>query len=366
MTIFQLATLDGTNKIPSAQLPAGAQATVYTVANQAAMLALSAAGKGDIAVRTDTSESYVLNATPAATLSNWVKIAVTAGGAGAVTSVNGSTGVVTLTASSVGAVATTEKAAANGVATLDSGSKLLVSQLPNEAIDTVTTVASQAAMLALTAQVGDIAIRSDTNQTFVLSATPASTLANWTVLPNLVSSVAGRTGAITLAVADVSGAALATDVTDLQNKIRYARRTTDSTAVTSSTALVADATLSLSVIASAVYEFYGLIIVDSSQTADIKLQITGPTGASGTFTANSIGTAATGTTASIQISMVDMTTSFARGGAGNGTPVNLIISGIVTISTTAGNVGISYAQQTSDATNTVLKAGSFIKLVRIS
>ena len=34
-------------------------------------------------------------------------------------------------------------------------------------------------MLALTAQTGDVAIRTDVNKTFILAATPASTLANW-------------------------------------------------------------------------------------------------------------------------------------------------------------------------------------------
>lgn len=40
-------------------------------------------------------------------------------------------------------------------------------------------VASQAAMIALAAKVGDLALRTDNNQTYVLTAFPASTVGNW-------------------------------------------------------------------------------------------------------------------------------------------------------------------------------------------
>lgn len=105
-------------------------------------------------------------------------------------------------------VSTSALGAANGVATLDSGGKVPAAQLPALAITETFPVASQAAMLALTAQVGDVAIRSDIRKSFILSASPATTLANWLeILAPLgaVSSVAGRTGDVTLGTADVSG-----------------------------------------------------------------------------------------------------------------------------------------------------------------
>lgn len=46
----------------------------FVVSSQAAMLALSTAEKGDLAVRTDTSKTYVLQAEPYSTLSNWVEL----------------------------------------------------------------------------------------------------------------------------------------------------------------------------------------------------------------------------------------------------------------------------------------------------
>lgn len=96
----------------------------------------------------------------------------------------------------------TGKNAASGYAGLDSDGKLLTSALPGMAITDTFVVASQAAMLALTAERGDLCIRSDINRSFALAAEPASTLANWKELltpTDTVLSVAGLTGAITAA-----------------------------------------------------------------------------------------------------------------------------------------------------------------------
>lgn len=79
------------------------------------------------------------------------------------------------------------------------------SQLPPLAINDTFVVGSQAAMLALTAQRGDVAIRTDTTETFILSTDSPATLADWkeVLSHGNVTSVAGRTGAVVLAKADV-------------------------------------------------------------------------------------------------------------------------------------------------------------------
>jgi hypothetical protein len=89
--------------VPTAQLPALAINDVFTVANQSAMLALTAQ-RGDIAVRSDTSTSYVLAADDPTLLANWVLLRSPGGG---VSSVNGQTGTVVLGASDVGAASST-------------------------------------------------------------------------------------------------------------------------------------------------------------------------------------------------------------------------------------------------------------------
>lgn len=102
-----------------------------------------------------------------------------------------------------------QKAAANGLATLGSDGKLDASQIPALAITETFVVASQLAMLSLTAQEGDVAVRTDLNKTFILTTSPATTLANWQELltpTGAVSSFNGRTGAIIPANGDYTAA----------------------------------------------------------------------------------------------------------------------------------------------------------------
>jgi hypothetical protein len=102
----------------------------------------------------------------------------------------------------------TEKAANNGVATLGNDGKIPSNQIPAISFQSAVVVSSQSAMLALSsAVVGSIAIRTDLNKNFVLSATPASTLANWIELatPTSVTSVNGSAGpSVVLTTNDVA------------------------------------------------------------------------------------------------------------------------------------------------------------------
>lgn len=97
---------------------------------------------------------------------------------------------------------------ANGVATLDPSGLIPSSQLPPIAINKTYVVNSQAAMLALAANVGDVAIRTDLvpQESFILQSAPASTLGNWQQLttPGAVTSVVGQAG-------NVTGAQIAAD-----------------------------------------------------------------------------------------------------------------------------------------------------------
>jgi hypothetical protein len=96
---------------------------------------------------------------------------------------------------------TTQKGVANGIAELDGSGLVPTHHLPALAITTTQVVNSQSAMLALTAQTGDVAVRTDVNKSFILTATPATTLGNWQELltpTDAVLSVDGGTGAISL------------------------------------------------------------------------------------------------------------------------------------------------------------------------
>ena len=68
-------------------------------------------------------------------------------------------------------------------------------------------VANETEMLALDAQVGDIAIRADEGKSYILKQTPASTIGNWLELKSpecKVLSVNGKTGAVVLTTSDIA------------------------------------------------------------------------------------------------------------------------------------------------------------------
>ncbi len=87
-----------------------------------------------------------------------------------------------------------QKGAVNGVATLGPDGKVPTSQLPATLINSVFVVASEAAMLALPAIKADMAIRTDTGVTYVLQNPPATTLANWVLLPTPATGITSVNG----------------------------------------------------------------------------------------------------------------------------------------------------------------------------
>lgn len=94
-----------------------------------------------------------------------------------------------------------QKGAADGVATLDATGKIPNAQLPALAISDTFVVASQAAQTALVAEVGDIAVRTDLNKSYILRVSPATSFVNWQELlspTDAVTSVNGQTGAVNI------------------------------------------------------------------------------------------------------------------------------------------------------------------------
>lgn len=95
---------------------------------------------------------------------------------------------------------------AGNVPVLDANGKLNDSVLPDLALTDTHTVDSEEEMLALPAQKGDVAIRTDENKSYILSTNEPSELASWKVLKTpdcKVLSVNGKTGAITLTTDDI-------------------------------------------------------------------------------------------------------------------------------------------------------------------
>lgn len=85
-------------KIASSIIPSIAITDTFVVDSESAMLALSKAEKGDVAIRTDVKKSYILAENGYNVLENWKLLETPAD---AVSSVNGQTGVVNLTTSDI-------------------------------------------------------------------------------------------------------------------------------------------------------------------------------------------------------------------------------------------------------------------------
>jgi hypothetical protein len=143
-----------------------------------------------------------------------------------VQSVAGKTGVVVLDADDVDDTSTAHKfvtaADVTALGTLSSdlaakadlvGGVVPNSQLPALAITEYLGIAAdQTAMLALTGQRGDWAIRTDTSTTWVITTDGGSQLSDWTELAtpaDAVSSVNGYQGTVVLSAADVGAATAA-------------------------------------------------------------------------------------------------------------------------------------------------------------
>ncbi|MDO9628454.1 MAG: hypothetical protein Q7I99_01020 [Acholeplasmataceae bacterium] len=96
--------LDSSGKLADSVIPKVALTNTFVVASQTAMLALTTAQEGDVAVRTDLNKTFILKTTGYATLANWQELLTPTD---SVSSVNGSTGTVTITLAGLGGVPTT-------------------------------------------------------------------------------------------------------------------------------------------------------------------------------------------------------------------------------------------------------------------
>lgn len=104
------------------------------------------------------------------------------------------------------------------------GGLVPTSQIPAVALTTVQVAASEAAMLALTTQAGDVVIRSDEHKSYMHNGGTAGTMADFTLVDtpsDAVTSVNGQTGTIVLGKADI-GLPSADNTSDVNKPISSA------------------------------------------------------------------------------------------------------------------------------------------------
>ena len=121
-----------------------------------------------------------------------------------------------------------QKGVANGVASLNAQGIIPSSQLPPVTLSSTNVVGSDAAMTALSsATVGSIAVRTDVNKNYVLSALPASTLGNWIELLTPaapVQAVNGYTGSVNITQTDL-GLSNVNNTSDINKPVSSATQT---------------------------------------------------------------------------------------------------------------------------------------------
>ena len=108
---------------------------------------------------------------------------------------------------------------------INSEGKIDSSILPSLAITDTFTAENQEQMIGLNAQKGDICVRTDENKTYILQNEPTTEISNWLELStptDLVQSVNGKTGAVTLNYQDVGAVEANTEiVSSTKCKITY-------------------------------------------------------------------------------------------------------------------------------------------------
>lgn len=146
----------------------------------------------------------------------------------------------------------------------------------------------------------------------------------------------------------------------------YVAKTSDES-VTSSTTLQNDDELFIPVVASATYIMTSMIVYRAAATPQIKINWTVPAGGTMLWTPGSLDSAVTaGFNGNINKAIYDLSVAPTLGCGGAAQSIVATPSGVITTSSTAGNLQFQWAQFASNATATVVKAGSWIHLVRVA
>jgi hypothetical protein len=138
---------------------------------------------------------------------------------------------------------------------------------------------------------------------------------------------------------------------------QYKRKSADQT-VNNTATLANDSDLAWPVLANAVYELRMLILYNSGTVPDIKFAWTIPVGLAMTWVVTGFDTAG-----SFLFGNIDAEGS-TRALGGTGANLAAEVSGIVNVGVNSGTLQLQWAQNTANASNTVVKAGSWGALTR--
>lgn len=113
----------------------------------------------------------------------------------------------------------------------------------------------------------------------------------------------------------------------------------------------------------ATYLLDGWLRHQSPTAADLKLDFTSPSGTSGHWTSFGLMNTATTTSGDLLAETLTISQTCTAGGAGSN--VAVVLKGTIVV-TTAGTLQLRWAQQTATASDTTMRANSWLKLTRIA
>lgn len=145
----------------------------------------------------------------------------------------------------------------------------------------------------------------------------------------------------------------------------YSARKTAGTSRISSVTLTADPDLTIASLPVGEYQIDGFLAYDASTTADLAIAWNMPAGSISWGCGGLAGTATSNNPATINETLFTAATGPVLGGVGVGTGTFARITGWLKV-TTAGAMTLKWAQNSTDATNTTLQAGSWIRFTKIA
>ncbi|HEX6871663.1 MAG TPA: hypothetical protein VF163_11250 [Micromonosporaceae bacterium] len=167
---------------------------------------------------------------------------------------------------------------------------------------------------------------------------------------------------IPAAGAKLRGSVLSSLITEVRPL--SARMTSDQALATSSTTLANVTDLAVACEANATYDLHGVFVYTAGTVEDIKFAFTLPTGA--TFDTFAIALNSADVFTQLLTVGIASGTAVAYGGAGVGSPRMVFFQATLVMSSTAGNLQVQAAQNTSGGNASTVKIGSKMTLVRTS
>lgn len=139
-------------------------------------------------------------------------------------------------------------------------------------------------------------------------------------------------------------------------------RTSDGAVVNNSQALVADSVLNFPIAANESWDVEVILHYEADTAADARFSVTGPSGATCYGSVNGFGAGTSAYTTGNKMEPIDMVNSTGQqiGALGIGTRMVARLGFTVTAGSTAGTVGISFAQWNSHASNARVLTGSML------